>query len=159
VWVQATEGRATTERRARTTLNDREQRMSSVDRVRQLRELVGRLELLPVTEERDSVLRQVRARAVDLDTGVTTRPVTARTRAAAVADPRATPSDAASAAPSRARRSRPARRSLSRLGEAVEVCRSSDVLAADLRLCLEELDVPDATASGARGAWTRGLRG
>jgi hypothetical protein len=120
---------------------------------------VGRLELLPETEERDSVLRQVRARAVDIDTGVTTRPVAARTRAAAVADPLAPPSDATRVAPARAQRSRPVRRSPSRLGEAVEVCRSSDVLAADLRLCLEELEALDATASGARGAWTRGLRG
>jgi hypothetical protein len=135
--------------------------MSSADRVRQLRELVGRLELLPVTEERDSVLRKVRARAVDVDTGVTTRPVAARTRPVAVGDPRAMPSDVASVAPSRARRSRPAGRGPARLGDAVEMRRSSDVLAADLRLCLEDLEVPDAAAFGprARGAWTRGLRG
>jgi len=42
--------------------------MSSADRLSQLRELIGRLELLPATEERDSVLRKVRARAVDVDT-------------------------------------------------------------------------------------------
>jgi hypothetical protein len=135
--------------------------MSSADRLRQLRELVGRLELLPVTEERDSVLRKVRARAVDVDTGVTTRQVAARTRAVAVGDPRAPRLDVASVAPSRGRRSRPSGRGPSRLGDAVAVCRSSDVLAADRRLCLEDLEAPDAAAFGprARGAWTRGLRG
>jgi len=38
---------------------------------------------------------------------------------------------------------------------------SSDGLAANRRLCLEDLEAPDAAAfgPGARGAWTRGLRG
>jgi hypothetical protein len=135
--------------------------MSSADRLSQLRELMGRLELLPVTEERDSVLRKVRARAVDVDTGDTTRQVVARPRAVAVGDSRATPLTGARVTPSSAWRSRPSGRGLSRVVDAVAMHRSSDVLAADRRLCLEDLEAPDAAAfgPGAPGAWTRGLRG
>jgi hypothetical protein len=135
--------------------------MSSADRLSQLRELVGRLELLPATEERDSVLRKARARAVDVDTGVTTRPGVARPHAVAARDPRATPPAVARIVPFGAWRSRAPGRGRSPVGDAVAIQRSSDVLAADRRLCLEDVEAPDAGALGPRasGAWTRGLRG
>jgi hypothetical protein len=135
--------------------------MSSADRLGQLRDLVGRLELLPASEERDSVLRKVRARAVDVDTGVTARPVVARPRGLAAGGPGATPAAVALAIPFAAWRSHAPKRGRSRVADAVAIHRSSDVLAADRRLCLDDLDAPDAGASGphASGAWTRGLRG
>jgi hypothetical protein len=43
------------------------------ERVKRLKELVDRLERLPASEDRDRVLREVRSRAVDLDTGVAPR--------------------------------------------------------------------------------------
>ena len=134
--------------------------MSSADRLGQLRELVGRLERLPVTEERDSVLRKVRARVVDVDTGVTTPQVAARTAVVVVDDPRVRP-DVPRVARSGGRRSRPSECAPPRVGHAVAMGGSSDVLAVDRRLSLEDLEAPDATAFGTFGhrAWTRGLRG
>jgi len=45
----------------------------AAERVRRLKDLVDRLERLPASEDRDRVLREVRSRAVDIDTGVTPR--------------------------------------------------------------------------------------
>lgn len=44
--------------------------MGSEHRVKRLRELIEQLERLPATAERDQMLREVRARVVDVDTGV-----------------------------------------------------------------------------------------
>jgi hypothetical protein len=130
--------------------------MSSADRLRQLRELEGRLELLPATEERDSMLRKVRARAVDVDTGVPSTPFavshTPRRRPDTVDARLAKP---ACDAPSTGWRSRPSR---SRAGDVAATLRSNDVLAPGEVLSLEDLPAPDAPAR-TRGAWERGLRG
>ena len=44
--------------------------MGSEHRLKRLRELIDQLERLPATAERDRMLREVRARVVDVDTGV-----------------------------------------------------------------------------------------
>jgi hypothetical protein len=46
---------------------------SARERVKRLRDLIHRLEQLPASAERDRVLAEVRARAVDVDTGETPR--------------------------------------------------------------------------------------
>jgi hypothetical protein len=136
--------------------------MSSAERVRNLRDLADRLVRLPATEERDSMLRKVRARAVDLDTGVTTRPGlsgAARKRGAAVAIPVAEPEVAR--AGTNGWHPRTARWNLPAVGDRVAMLRSSDVLPAGERLTLEAAPAPEAPALGPRGhgAWERGLRG
>jgi hypothetical protein len=45
--------------------------VSSDHRLRRLRELLARIEQLPVSPESERMLREVRARVVDVDTGVT----------------------------------------------------------------------------------------
>jgi hypothetical protein len=47
--------------------------MSSEDRLRRLRELIARIEQLPPSAETERMLREVRARVVDVDTGATPR--------------------------------------------------------------------------------------
>ena len=47
--------------------------MSSEHRLRRLRELLNRIEQLPASPETERMLREVRARVVDVDTGVTPR--------------------------------------------------------------------------------------
>jgi hypothetical protein len=47
--------------------------MSSEHRLRRLRELLARIEQLPASSERERMLSEVRARVVDVDTGVTPR--------------------------------------------------------------------------------------
>jgi hypothetical protein len=46
--------------------------VSSDHRVRRLRELLAQIEKLPVTSERERMLREIRARVVDVDTGMAT---------------------------------------------------------------------------------------
>jgi hypothetical protein len=45
----------------------------AVERLQRLKDLVGRLERLPASPDRDRILAEVRSRAVDVDTGVTPR--------------------------------------------------------------------------------------
>jgi hypothetical protein len=47
--------------------------MSSEHRLRRLKELLARIEQLPASSERERMLAEVRARVVDVDTGVTPR--------------------------------------------------------------------------------------
>ena len=47
--------------------------MSSEHRLRRLRELLARIEQLPASSESERMLREIRARVVDLDTGETPR--------------------------------------------------------------------------------------
>ena len=138
-------------RQAGGTLEDRETRMRRDERVRHLRDLADRLALLPATEARDKVLRQVRARAVDVDTGSTTSPVPfglVNTRDAADAAPVPPPARVVPA------KDRPARRPRA----PTPVLPSNDILIADGSLSLEDRTVP-SPGSGAPGAWVRGLRG
>jgi hypothetical protein len=116
--------------------------VSGEQRLERLKELVGRLEQLPGSEERDRVLGEVRARAVDLDTGVTPRAMLEVTFVSPHLD-------------------RPARRP-SRSGAlrvpapvaaTVAVIQSIAAMpAVDDRLSLEDSPLPDAD-------WKRGLRG
>src|SRR3954468_7803284 len=57
--------------------------MNDRDRLEQLRELLVRLERMPVSAERDWMLGEVRARAVDVETGVKPAAMRARSRDAA----------------------------------------------------------------------------
>ena len=120
--------------------------MSGKRRLEQLRELVGRLEQLPSSAERDRVLGEVRARAVDLDTGVTPRAMLEvtvvqpfpRFPARATKQPRPAPDP-----------------------EPVIVTHPIAQPAADDRLCLEDSPLPPAWPAGESSpfAWKRGLRG
>jgi hypothetical protein len=47
--------------------------MTTDPRLKRLRDLVVRVELMPPSPERDRILREIRARAVDVDTGVMPR--------------------------------------------------------------------------------------
>ena len=47
--------------------------MTTGRRIRRLKDMVERIELLPASEVRDRLLSEVRSRAVDVDTGVTPR--------------------------------------------------------------------------------------
>lgn len=126
--------------------------MSRADRLRQLRELAGRLELLPASEERDRMLTKVRARVVDVDTGdspgqfVAARP--ARRRAV----------DARRAEPTRAKPSTGGRARPSRPGDPVATLASSDELPLEELLSLAE-PASGVPPRGGHGAWERGLRG
>ncbi len=125
--------------------------MSSKDRLVRLRQLVGRLEQLPDSPERDRMLGEVRARAVDLDTGVTPRAMLPVDMTQVIRDdkPRAAPAPVP--APPRppanvVRVAAPAPRA------AQPTTVSIDLLAGEERLSLEESSAPH------RG-WQHGLRG
>jgi hypothetical protein len=147
--------------------------MSGDHRLDRLRDLVGRLERLPDSDERDKVLGEVRARVVDLDTGATPRskPTARAPRGAGVRMPdrpgaRAVPLPATvnvthvalnAECPtrpswwwSRAPRRRP-----------TPVIHSFDMLVAGERLCLAETAPPNAPLPEGHPprAWERGLRG
>ena len=47
--------------------------MTTGRRIKRLNDMVERIERLPASEVRDRLLREVRSRAVDVDTGVTPR--------------------------------------------------------------------------------------
>src|SRR4051794_34109824 len=79
--------------------------MNERDRLDQLRGLRERLERMPISADRDWMLAQVRARAVDVETGAPAGPMRARPGDEAEAEQAA--ARAASAAPTRMRR-RPA---------------------------------------------------
>ena len=131
--------------------------MSSADRLRQLRDLAGRLEQLPATEERDLMLRKVRERAVDVDTGDATRPFAAPRPVRKRADvARGRAAEPACEAPSTGWRSRPSR---SRAAEPAAPPASNDILAVGELLCLGDVPGSAAPSARTRGAWQRGLRG
>jgi hypothetical protein len=139
--------------------------MSGDDRLERLKNLVARLEQLPGSVARDRVLGEVRARAVDLDTGFTPRamlPVDPAgipdhllpdRRSARSAAPRATVEVAlmAPSAPPRPVRSPPPLRA--------PAAHAIDLLAADERLCLDEPLHAEAPGGQPYRPWQRGLRG
>jgi hypothetical protein len=123
------------------------------ERIKRLKDLVDRLQRLAPSEDRDRVLREVRSRAVDLDTGVAPRamlpvrePIPPRVLAQPVPKPY-----------------RP--RAITRIPP-VETA-SSAVAATGLDewpspgplLSLEDAPEPEAQAPGAVPRWTLGLRG
>ena len=156
--------------------------MNDRDRLEQLRGLLDRVERMPASADRDWMLREVRARAVDVETGV--KPAALRalaqdeadaenaTRASAVeaADTTAcrkskpTPATTARRATGRAaphtarpRRAIPiSRPALPAVRERVDEESAVDLLGHDGLLCLG--DPPDDAAAANR-PWCAGLRG
>jgi hypothetical protein len=146
--------------------------MNDRDRLEHLRGLLDRLERMPVSADRDWMLNEVRARAVDVETGVTP----ARVLALPVVDEQAA-SAAAEAAPVRASGTPARPRSIRvktprraagttvRTTPAVSPSRSPlpplrernavDLLQPGGRLCLGDPPAP----IGALRPWTGGLRG
>ncbi|MBA3408533.1 MAG: hypothetical protein H0X17_19680 [Deltaproteobacteria bacterium] len=133
----------------------------SSNRLQRLRDLVARLEQLPGSEERDRVLSEVRARAVDLDTGETPR-------AMLPIDPEVLPPELTEPSP-RANtprkdlvatfRPRPARIAAAQAAPLVPPTAMPQVhvpLAIDERLSLEESPAPQSQAPR---PWQLGLRG
>jgi hypothetical protein len=141
--------------------------MSGDNRLQRLRDLIGRLEQLPESDERDRVIREVRARAVDLDTGVTPRamlridPAGIRPdRRAAHTAPLPEPAKLARATPQKDCPPPALRWSRSPMrGVPAPVTHSIDLLAAGERLCLEDSPVAEAPEETAHRPWARGLRG
>jgi hypothetical protein len=153
--------------------------MSDLDRLGQLRALLVRLERMPVSEERDWMLGEVRARAVDVETGM--KPAAMRARSTDGAEPGTSgASDAprvaaeATVPPAKPRRRsaspRPAARRAPRVMPAVPASCASlaaarrrgpresvvDLLDEAVVLCLEDQPGP---ADAASRPWSRGLRG
>jgi hypothetical protein len=117
-------------------------------RVAKLRDLVARLEQLPASDERDRILRDVRSRTVDVDTGATPqamRPAPAAVEPAAVRPPPDRLREPALPSPRRPRTEIPA---------LAELSRSVDLLESAVQLSLA--DPPDEQP---HGAWRHGLRG
>lgn len=131
--------------------------MNDRDRLEQLRVLLGRLERMPASGDRDWMLSEVRARTVDVETGVLPAAMRPRhqeeetvepaprveRRSAPRPRPVPRPTWQASAAPAPA----PARPQPVRHEHGV------DLLQGDGLLCLDE------PAVAADRPWTRGLRG
>jgi hypothetical protein len=140
--------------------------MNDRDRLEQLRALLVRLERMPASAERDRMLGEVRARAVDVETGETPMPARALSEDGAEPEPapkprrrppsRRPPARAAWSA-SRTRLATPASRS-SPAGARQRAGHESvvDLLEQGGELCLD--DQP-AVADGASRPWSRGLRG
>jgi len=132
---------------------------ASGNRLQRLKDLLARLEQLPASEERDRILSEVRARAVDVDTGETPRAmlpvdpavlppvVLAKARLAA---PRTS-----FVAPYKPRTVRPIPPPTPPSAPPTERP-MVELLSVDERLCLDDTPAPDAQAPR---PWERGLRG
>ena len=139
--------------------------MSSIDsnasgnRLQRLKVLLGRLEQLPASEERDRMLSEVRARAVDVDTGETPRAMLPVDPAVlppiVVPKPRLAAPRTSFAAPYKPRTVRPAAPATPPPVPPAERP-MVELLSVDERLCLDESPAPDAHAPR---PWQRGLRG
>ena len=119
-------------------------------RVAKLRDLVARLEQLPPSDERDRILRDVRSRTVDVDTGATPQamrpaPAPAVAEPAAVRPPPDRLREPALPSPRRPRTEIPA---------LAELTRSVDLLES-----AEQLSLADPPGEQPHGAWRHGLRG
>lgn len=133
-------------------------RMNQRDRLDQLRGLRDRLERMPTSADRDWMLAQVGARAVDVETGAPAGPMRARredeSEPVASAAPRRTRRKPASPA-QRARPVHVAPRIPAVPVRARAQHESVDLLAQGGVMCLD--DPPDAGAGTSR-PWSRGLR-
>jgi hypothetical protein len=127
---------------------------SGEQRVKRLRDLIGRLERLPPSAERDRMLREVRARAVDVDTGE---------QPSAMRPVAPDPVERALGYEARRPRAIPPRERPSPVREAPsEPVPAGDapVTGADDWLPDDVLSLDDsASLAGAAGPWRRGLRG
>jgi hypothetical protein len=138
--------------------------MNQRDRLDQLRGLRDRLERMPTSTDRDWMLAQVCARAVDVETGAPAGPMRARPEHEPEAEQ--APERSASTPPRRTRR-KPA--SPAQRARPVHVARgipagpvrtpthheSVDLLEQGGVMCLED---PPAAGAGASRPWSRGLR-
>ena len=130
----------------------------SENRLQRLRDLVARLEQLPGSEERDRVLSEVRARAVDVDTGETPRamlPVDVAMPLPLVKPPQRRSAPEVRWRPTSRARSEPISTQTFPLAPVTGIP-SVDLLPLEERLCLEE---PPAPAEQAPRPWEQGLRG
>ena len=116
--------------------------MSRDQRLAQLRDLVARLEQLPASEERERILREVRSRLVDVDTGMTPRAMR----------PVEEPPEVERRRPDSHRAAPPPPRPRPPAPVPADLTRAVDLLETAERLSLDDEDQPD-------GAWRRGLRG
>jgi hypothetical protein len=140
--------------------------MNDRSRLEQLRGLLARIERMPASRQRDWMLREVRARAVDVESG-------ARPAAMRPLDPDAEPPVAPERAPARPRpaaatRPLPARPARTRgdtapsrtsVSGALSITRSEDrvdVLEGGGVLSLDDLT---AAGQGSLSPWVHGLRG
>jgi hypothetical protein len=122
-------------------------------RVKRLKDLVDRLERLPPSEDRDRVLREVRSRAVDLDTGVAPRamlPVREPIPPRVLAPPAPKPYRPRAITQIRPVETAP---------RAVAAKDDDEWPSVGALLSLEDAPEPDAQAPGAVPRWTLGLRG
>jgi hypothetical protein len=135
-------------------------------RVERLRDLVDLIERLPVSPERDRVLSEVRARAVDVDTGVTPRAMLPlREPAPAQVRPRPPKRDRAASIMPTARSLPAGAVAFARPASTVSRPQNqAERLGVDERLSLEDsLQLPPLPHVSARGGravapWTLGLR-
>jgi hypothetical protein len=147
----------------------KDKNMSGEQRLRRLRDLVARLEKLPRSEERDRVIREVRGRAVDVDTGATPRAMltveptgAARPeRRSERAVPRPQPIKLARVEPRKDRPEPPPRWDRPVLRTPAPASHAIDLLVAGEQLCLNDSPVLHAPTAGEldHRPWARGLRG
>ncbi len=143
--------------------------MHQPDRLEQLFVLIGQLEGMPASAERDWMLAEIRSRAVDLETGVAPRALRALPRDEALAGgqpppaarPRYTRQAQIRPAAPTVRSTSPARRvepasPPSRVIARAEHENATSLLVEGRVLCLDD---PPATASGESRPWAGGLRG
>jgi hypothetical protein len=149
--------------------------MNDRDRLEQLRALLVRVERMPACAERDWILAEVRARAVDVETGE--KPVAMRARSEDGAEPEraaapeAPRSHAVETLPSPQPRRRPAPRRPAARARRVTPASCSPLAPARQRAAHETvvdlleqggvlcLDDQPAAAGGASRPWSGGLRG
>jgi hypothetical protein len=149
--------------------------MNDRDRLHQIRALRERLERLPASPQRDRILRDVRSRAVDIESGMPAapmRPAVEEDEALLAEPPRATPAGPVRRRPER----RPTPASTQRARARTDSARSRTSVAGaaaaasipeatplrdGVRLCLDEDAVIAPEPGGGRptAPWTRGLRG
>jgi hypothetical protein len=84
--------------------------MKDRDRLDQLRGLLDRLERMPASPDRDWMLAEVRARAVDVETGVQPAPLRALPQSEPDAEPSAARAPRPEPVPARVRRPKPVSR-------------------------------------------------
>ena len=138
----------------------------SEHRLRRLRELIAKIEQLPASAESERMLREVRARLVDVDTGVTPRemlPADPSVAASEPGPPAARPPKAVASKPAGQERGpSDAARAAARLTAAedrewLSLVATNKVLSLDDS---EQISPPgEPRAGNDRRPWTRGLRG
>jgi hypothetical protein len=141
---------------------------SGEKRLKRLRDLLDKLERLPASAERERMLREVRARVVDVDTGESPRamlPVDLESTRPVYAGPPATPVPKPVLRTPADQRGRPR---MVRVPEPAKPVRVAPVVAVTLTggpvgagdvLSLDDSPSPEPHAGPAAGPWTRGLRG